>query len=804
MKDKTHVFREVQKALSKGQIDRAIQLWEEYVAENPDGNIFNTIGDLYLRKGQSEKAIEFFHRAAEKFKEDGFFTKAQAIYKKILNINPAEAKALISTGDLYKERGLINEAVKFYLGAIDSYAKEGKNKELSEVCEKIIGIVPENLSLRIKLANYLHKEGFLEEASREYLNIGRLYKEKGEINSAKEYFEKSIEIYPRFEETYNELYRFYMQHEMYEEAESLLEKALELFPENPSFKVRLSELLFKLGKTEDAKDLINEALSSEEFIEDTVHDRLLELLSDIYLQENSKELALQSVNKLVDRKLLHNRVEEAIRLLEKYRDLSPEEFTERLIQLYTEQDNYNKLAEELIKLGDIKRDKGDTEEALKLYQSALQYRPDDESLITKIAELTPEEELAEEPETEEPETKSLEEKLIDVDIFLRYGLTEEAIDLLEKLKVESPESIEVHKRLKDLYIEINDKERAIAECLALSKLYERAGDLQQKEQALREAFEIDPTDPRLIELSKATEEFISKDKEEEFIGTELKGFETEEEVSSPEVEPSPTTTEYSEALSEAEFYYRQGLLKNALEIYERLFEKKPDDIFLKERIDAIRKSLGEELSVEQQETQETISTESTETLFEPEEIKAVVEDDTASPEPLLDSEVMEIFEEFKKGIADEIEEEDYETHYNLGIAYKEMGLIDDAIKEFQIARHDPNRKVQVLSILGLCYIEKGLYSLAIDTLKEALNSLESKDESYWSIKYDLAEAYEKSGDLKRALDIYVEIYGWNSKFRGVDEKVNTLKAMLEAEIEEAKDKNDQQPPPPKKNRISYI
>ncbi len=785
MKDKFQISREVQKALSRGQIDRAISLWEDYVSDNPDARIFNTLGDLYLRKGVPERAIEYFHKAAERFRADGFVTQAQAIYKKILNIKPSEARALILTGDLYRERGLINEAVKFYLGAIETYAKEGKNTELSEVCEKIIELAPDNLSLRTKLANYLHKEGFLKEASKEYLNVGMLSNKRGDADTAVQFLEKAIEIYPRNEEAYEVLYHFYKENEMYERAEEVLTKGLELFPDNLLLRLRKAEVLLMQDRTAEAKALL-EPILEQETVSD-LYDSASELMIEIHLKEGNRTEAIERLNDLCERYKAKEKTDEAISLCQKYRHLDVEGITRTLIELHRQRGDTIGLSEELMKLAETLVSSGKKEEAIKLYEEALQYRPSDEELLQRLRELSPEPPEVEPPVEKVEREKTFDEKMVDVDIFLRYGLTDEAIDLLEKMKVEDPENIEVHKRLKDLYIEANDKERAIAECLALYQLYDRLGMSEQKEAVLNEAFQIDPADPRLPQFMHETE--TVSEREEEFVGTELKGFEKAEGVEE----------EYAEQLSEAEFYYRQGLLEDALQLYQRLVEVNPEDEFLKNRITEIQKALKKEVSPE------TSQESPPEEIEDIEEIKAVVEDDVASPEPLLDTDVMEIFEEFKKGIAEEIEEEDYETHYNLGIAYKEMGLIDDAIKEFQIAKKDPQRKVQVLSILGLCYMEKGLYSLAIDALNEAIKEVKDRDEGYWSMKYDLATAYEKNGDIKKALDLFVEVYGWDSKFRGVDEKVNNLKAMLEMEVQEKEpEKKEQKKPPTKKDRISYI
>ena len=176
------------------------------------------------------------------------------------------------------------------------------------------------------------------------------------------------------------------------------------------------------------------------------------------------------------------------------------------------------------------------------------------------------------------------------------------------------------------------------------------------------------------------------------------------------------------------------------------------------------------------------------------------------PEPALDSDVLDIFQEFKKGLESQLEDEDSETHYNLGIAYKEMGLIEDAIKEFQTAKNDKKRFLQSSSMLGICYMEKGLYSLAVDILSKTLEGITEHDDSYWSVKYDLAEAYEKNNQLKEALDLYTEVYGWNAKFRDVSERVGLLKPQVKSTAKElpVKEGPAKEKPKEKKDRVSYL
>jgi len=783
MADKTNILKEAQKYTSKGQVDKAIGLWEEYVEDKPDANVYNTIGDLYYRKKELDKAVEYFHKAAEEFKQKGFFAKAQALYKKILNINSHDGKALLCIGNLNKERGIINEAVKFYLAAIEAYAKNGDKDKVSKICENITDISADNLALRIKIADYLKEKGFIEEAAKEYLKIGKIYKDKGNIEFAKEYLEKSFELYSD-EEIYKVLYDFYISNHEYDKAEELLHKSGELYPNNFYLKVKKAEMMIKDGNLAEAKNILNEILLSSEELGRSVYEEAIRLEGEIYLKEGKEELAWERFKKLIEYYIEDGKEEEAINILIKFKDVAPVECRKRLIEMYRADGEDDKVFNELLELAEIRKEYGEVEEALKAYQEALSIKPDDRELEERVAELQMQQVRPLEEKREEVEEKSISEKILDADIFVRYGLIEEAINLLEKLKVEVPQNIEIHKRLKDLYLEINDKERAISECLILSKLYENKGNLQQKEIVIKEAFEIDPTDPRLIELySAAVDETSIHEIDEKFISTKIKDFTAKEKFIDKieeEIITKKSPSEYADEVSEAEFFYRQGLLEDALAIYERIYKLNPDDSFIKERIEELKNSLQGKEIVEEG--------------FE-EEI-----------EPELSSEVMTIFEEFKKGIAKEISEEDYDTHYNLGIGYKEMGFIDEAIKEFQIAKKsakDSDKKVQALSMLGLCYVEKGFYPLAIETLQEALDNLDRGGTSYWSVRFDLAEAYEKSGNLKSALDIYIEIYNWNAKFRGVKEKINKIKALLNIS-EEAVVCKDNSTKRSKKDRIFYI
>jgi tetratricopeptide (TPR) repeat protein len=138
----------------------------------------------------------------------------------------------------------------------------------------------------------------------------------------------------------------------------------------------------------------------------------------------------------------------------------------------------------------------------------------------------------------------------------------------------------------------------------------------------------------------------------------------------------------------------------------------------------------------------------------------------------------DIFKEFRKGVDKQLDKEDYDTRYNLGIAYKEMGLIDEAIAEFQLAAKDEGRLLECSSMLGICFMEKGMPKLAVKWFEKGLKAEGRSDEEYQGLRYDLALALEASGDGDRALKIYTDLYGENSNFRDVATKLRELKAAL--------------------------
>lgn len=734
MADKTAIIKDAQRYLEKGQIDKAIAEWEKLLKEGPDVNIYNTIGDLYLKKGAKVPAVESFHKAATIFRKDGFTLKAIALYKKIINIEPKDIDSNVALGELSEEKGIITDAIRYYLTAADSLSKNTHKERYLSIYGRILSLEPFNIPLRDKIAGLFLKEGLKSEALREILYIARLSMDRGDLEAARDYFTRALETQPDNKAASLGLSNLYEQKGDIQQAISYTEKTLNLHPNDVGLLLRYASLLKKSEMYDDAITSLSRVLELKP--SDT---EACKLMGEIYLIREDRKGAWEYYKTVVDSFVRGNQIDDAIEIAKQFRDMDPVETGKLLISLYSANNDIDAVFKETLSVADLLLERSDKGEAMSYYRKAMKINPDDMQLKSKIAEL--ELSIVMKPSLVEKE-KTTEDMLIDAEIFIKYGLFDEARVILDELKSKEPQNIDVHLRLKSLYMETDDKEQAVTECLILSELYKRKDEIEKSEVFLKNALDINPYDPRLLErISAKQKELAEKPAAEEIVSRDL--------------------DKYAEDIAEAEFYIRQGLVREALNIYQRLSSLLPDNEEILMKISSLQEALSE-------------------APFE--EAKAPPQAETVEThkeiEPQFTTDVRDIFEEFKKGLETEVEVEDYETHYNLGMAYKEMGLTDDAIKEFQTSRKDPKYYLQSMSMLGICYMEKETFLLAIDAFKNALNSIDSRDESYWGTKYDLAVAYEKNGNIDEAFEIFTEIYGWDSKFRKVNEKIDLLKTIL--------------------------
>ena len=154
----------------------------------------------------------------------------------------------------------------------------------------------------------------------------------------------------------------------------------------------------------------------------------------------------------------------------------------------------------------------------------------------------------------------------------------------------------------------------------------------------------------------------------------------------------------------------------------------------------------------------------------------VRDDQPASMDNLVDLE--EIIDEFKAGVSNSISGEDHESHYDLGMAYMEMGLYEEAIGEFQVASKGGPMELKCLEMIALCYLEKNEPAAAARELSRALELPGHGPEETISLRYHLGMAYERLGNLEKSLQHFEEVSLLNNEFLKVSVKIRELNLRI--------------------------
>jgi hypothetical protein len=136
-----------------------------------------------------------------------------------------------------------------------------------------------------------------------------------------------------------------------------------------------------------------------------------------------------------------------------------------------------------------------------------------------------------------------------------------------------------------------------------------------------------------------------------------------------------------------------------------------------------------------------------------------------------DVHVSAIMDELDAGGEGELSEDDYRSHYDLGMAYLEMDLLPEAIREYQVASRSPKYQASALEMIGLCFLKQNQAHLAIKQLTKGLQVIGPNDSEALGIKYNLGLAYEMAGDFENAKSAFEDVYVEDVTFREVSEKI---------------------------------
>jgi len=763
--DKSKILEAAQQFTVRGQIQKAIEEWKKLLTDTPnDANVFNTIGDLCLKyqttEQGKEEAISNYIRAAGIFESSGFALKAIAVFKKILKIVPSRKDIFIRLGDLNYERGLIGNAREDYLAAAKLYSQEGQIREALDVYRKIADLDPANLNVRLKIADIFLKEDLKSEAIEEYNKVASVHIESGRRDEAESLYKLILRVCPDDVAATIKVGKLRLEDGYFEEAIAYIKKALDHAPDSGEALLLLINSYDKAGMYNDAEALINTCINDHPNQPDQPNqigqpDKIVfrEMLASILLKKGEVQRAADEYLSLTRECINRNNIEKAYVYAEKTIDIASETISahEILFDLSVSMGKKDAVEDKGLFLAKYYYDMGDTSRAGDYYKKILIQNPYSFEAKEGLAKTAP----ATEPEYQPSEIVSayvdISGQLASADAYMKYGLVEKAVAELQSALSSDPDNKIAHSRLKDAYKTTGDLEKAIEECLILVKIYEEESEGDRISELIQEASAINPDDRRILAYKN-------------------------------KLMPNPQAhVDISELFEEAGFYAQQGMLVEAVAVYEKILLASPDNQEAQERLSDLKGARPDTALPEVEVIRHDNIPSSS--FFDLGEVlkDAVIEEPVTTfakeEEPVIKS-FDDLFQEFQDGIRSQLSTEDYETHYNLGIAYKEMGLHQEAIEEFRLCIPGENRFIDASFMISLCLRELGEYTEAADVLKQATASAQYDVRSHIVVKYELGELLEMSGKKEDALSVFNEIYDTDATYRDVSEKVLSLQKSI--------------------------
>ncbi|HEY9427358.1 MAG TPA: tetratricopeptide repeat protein [Gemmatimonadaceae bacterium] len=145
--------------------------------------------------------------------------------------------------------------------------------------------------------------------------------------------------------------------------------------------------------------------------------------------------------------------------------------------------------------------------------------------------------------------------------------------------------------------------------------------------------------------------------------------------------------------------------------------------------------------------------------------------DVKEPEIQEQVDFAEMLTMFKQGVAANVDEADHEAHYDLGVAYKEMGLLDEAVSEFQKALRGTGKRARTYEALGQCFVERGQHQIAVTILSRALGDKSYTDDMLVGVLYLLGYASETLGRWSDAQRFYERVFAVDIEFRDIAKRL---------------------------------
>jgi tetratricopeptide (TPR) repeat protein len=807
--DKAKVLRAAEKYLAQGKIPAAIAEYRQIVENDADDFMaLNVLGDLYSRANQTGEAVACFKSIAEHYREQGFILKAVAMYKKIERLQPGSPEIANQLAALYEAQGLLVEARAQYTIVADAYARAGQSQKSLEVLRRIADLDPENVEIRRRLAEGYARENFQTDAAEAFIKVGDLLLARGQHENALGPYLLALNIAPFDHAALAGMLLAHIALGTPQEAAEMLERAVAEQPDD-------TELLSMLARAHtESGDVAAAERSTAALIhrDKTNYPRFVDV-ARLYLKENNPDAAVRIMGSIVQQMLTGREEEPLIEILSDVLVRHPEHINalRLLVHIRRWQRDEDRLRVALECLAEAAKRAQIVDEERNAVAQLARLVPDNQYYFDRLHELgdAPVEALY-------ANESIFETSGQDVPVFENFSSTSAQTDTTHTV-ADAPtgEFAEFEWNTVETPVEQPAEQPAIETQQPTADPAASFADLNSDWGNL-------DTSPTPTDTLQAEPQPSTNFQEIDF------GIVTEEPapgtVAEQPAQAAPDQKREALLLQELEsvdFYLTQGyadIAQETLAMLERQFGAHP-------AIDERRAQLATAASTAAESVTETASSSTTSTsasteataepemtvefsgydLFElgeeTEQAEAVTpappsapakEAKAAPPRPaakkaesVIHPELKDVFDEFRQAVEEEPSgsDDDYETHYNLGLAYNEMELLDEAVEEFQIAAglvapdDGTPRYLQCCNLIANSFMKKGMPRLAAIWLKKGMEAPGHTEDEYQALRFELGMAYEQMGELDRAIETFTEVYGINVSYRGVSAKLSELKRL---------------------------
>jgi tetratricopeptide (TPR) repeat protein len=526
--NKSKFVEAAQKLLNQGKVAQAIAEYQQILKHEPRDQVtLMTIGELYIRQGETFQAIDYFERLAQLFVSDGFLTKAIAVYKRIAKLAPEEIRPLEKLADLYVQQGVMSEARPLFLQLAEIHLKNNRQPEAVALLKKLLMAEPDNLRIQIRLADLYQAMGQTREAVEAYVSAAqralargdqtecekladktlklepnnlaaiivkaRVYSSQGHLTQAAEVLEKVPDLEKGGEQA-ELLLDLYLKNIKWDQATQLAVRVFEVDHKNFGLAEKVVEALLESGQAERAMTILEATrIPMIDAGEHEVVGRLLnglaerlpgrleplEWLVETYGRTSDSFRLPDALAHLGDALVAANQLERAKQVFEQLVDREPESEPAK-----------RKLNDVLRRMGLLAPDDGAAaivfEEELPteiVKPPAPKVRPDLEPPPPEVRAkpVTPAISAPVEAPLDEDTQKFIAQSLTDVDLFASYGLTQKAIGLLEAILRRAPRHTPTLEKLLDFVLGAGDDRRTAELAAQLEQIHTQRGDERSAE-----------------------------------------------------------------------------------------------------------------------------------------------------------------------------------------------------------------------------------------------------------------------------------------------------------------------------------